>query len=59
MWILDRLKEKSTWVGIVGYGISILSHYNIIVPVELQPILEDFGLLLTSAVLIIMKEKKS
>jgi hypothetical protein len=59
MWIEERLKEKTTWVGIVGFGVSLLSHYNILVPTELQPILEDLGLLITSGVLVIMKEKKS
>jgi uncharacterized membrane protein len=59
MWILERLKEKSTWVGLVGYAVTLLSQHNILIPAEWQQATAEAGFLITSIILIIIKEKKS
>lgn len=52
-WIIDRLKEKSTWTGIIGLitatGVVVIS------PEQKEAILAAIGAI-TSAVLMFVKE---
>lgn len=53
-WIIDRLKEKSTWAGIIGLvaatGVVAIS------PEQKEAILTAIGAI-TSAVLVFVQEK--
>lgn len=54
-WILERAKEKTTWLGIIGV-IGTLTGAQL--APELQEAITTTGLAITSLVLILLKEKK-
>ena len=53
-WIIDRLKEKSTWAGLLG----LLSAFGVyqFAPEQKEAILTAIGAI-TSAVLVFIKEQ--
>jgi hypothetical protein len=52
-WLLDRLKEKTTWVGIF----SVIVATGAAVSPELQETISNAGIYVVSAIVILLKEK--
>lgn len=50
--LIKRLKEPSTWAGII----AIVAYFGINIPEELKPYLQDIGVAVGGLVLILMKE---
>jgi hypothetical protein len=53
-WLLERLKEKTTWLGLF----TILSTLGVSLAPELKEAIIGTGLSLISLVLVITKDKK-
>jgi hypothetical protein len=52
-WVLNRLSEKSTWLGIVG----ILSAFGVYVSPDLGEAIATAGLAVGSAIALFIKDK--
>ena len=54
-WILERLKEKSTWTAILSVAGTL---FGVAIKPEYSEAIIATGLAITSLVLILIKEKK-
>jgi alpha-L-fucosidase len=52
-WVLNRLSEKSTWVGVVG----ILSAFGVYVSPDLGEAIAAAGLAITGVIAFVVKDK--
>ena len=52
-WILERLKEKTTWLGLF----TILATFGISIAPELKEAIISTGLSIVGLVLVLVKEK--
>lgn len=55
-WILERMKEPSTWVGVISMLSMVISYE--FTP-EMQSLVTTAGVTISSIVLIIIRERKS
>lgn len=53
-YILERLKERSTWAGII----AILTGFGVSLKPELSEAISTFGMALAGLVLVSVKEEK-
>lgn len=53
-WIIDRLKERSTWMGLIG----LISAAGVAIKPELQEAIISVGLSLVALVAVVTKDLK-
>ena len=52
-WVLDRLREKTTWIGLF----SVVIATGAVVSPELQEAIANAGIYVVSVLIILLKEK--
>jgi len=55
-WILDRLKEPTTWAGIIA---TLAGGFGIMVPEEMSTAIAAAGMAVAGLILIVIKQKSS